>query len=106
MSGASFPTLERTRRRFIIYKAFAAAKDIAVSSLGDLNALCASLPFLTWEAERARGLMGPDYWPYGLEENAAVLEVFLRYHFEQGLSPRRLAPADLFVPSTASQRRM
>ena len=86
-----------------LYKAFAAAKDIAVASLADPNALAVSLPSLTWNAERARAVMGDDFWSYGLRANAATLEVFLRYHFEQGLSPRRLTPAELFAPSTASQ---
>lgn len=89
-----------------LYKAFAAAKDIAVSALGDPNALTSSLPFQIWNAEQARTVMGNDFWSYGLEENTRALEVFLRYHFEQGLSPRRLTPAELFSPSTASRAKI
>jgi 4,5-dihydroxyphthalate decarboxylase len=29
-----------------------------------------------------------------------VLDTFLRYHHEQGLSHRRVTPEDLFAPST------
>jgi 4,5-dihydroxyphthalate decarboxylase len=29
-----------------------------------------------------------------------VLDTFLRYHYEQGLSKRRLAPEELFAPET------
>ena len=86
-----------------VYKAFAAAKDIAVATLSDPDALKISLPSLTWSAERAQALMGKDFWPYGLAANAGTLKVFLRYHFEQGLSQRRLTPDELFAPSTASQ---
>ena len=86
-----------------VYKAFAAAKDIAVAALSDPDALKVSLPSLTWSAERAQALMGKDFWPYGLAANAGTLKVFLRYHFEQGLSQRRLTPDELFAPSTASQ---
>ena len=86
-----------------VYKAFAAAKDIAVSSLSDPNVLSVSLPSLTWSAERAKALMGEDFWTYGVEENAGTLEVFLRYHFEQGLSARRITADELFAPATASQ---
>ncbi len=86
-----------------IYKAFVAAKDIAVAALDDPNALTSSLPFQIWNAERARTLMGQDFWSYGLDENTRILEVFLRYHFEQGLSARPLTPGELFLPSTASQ---
>jgi 4,5-dihydroxyphthalate decarboxylase len=86
-----------------IYKAFSAAKDIAVAALSDPNALSVSLPSLTWNAEQAKALMGQDFWSYGLDGNAETLEVFLRYHFEQGLSPRRLTPSELFASSTTSQ---
>ncbi len=86
-----------------VYKAFLAAKDLAVAALNDPNALVTSLPSLTWSAEQAQALMGPDIWPYGIEANARTLDMFLRYHFAQGLSHRRLAPGDLFAPSTASQ---
>jgi 4,5-dihydroxyphthalate decarboxylase len=86
-----------------IYKAFLGAKDLAIAALGDPNALSVSLPSLTWNAEQARGLMGKDFWPYGLEENARTLEVFLRYHFEQGLSSRRMTPGELFASSSVSQ---
>jgi len=45
-------------------------------------------------------MMGDDPWPYGLEPNRKTLETFLRYHHEQGLSPRRLSPEELFAPET------
>jgi 4,5-dihydroxyphthalate decarboxylase len=44
--------------------------------------------------------MGDDWWPYGFEPNRHVLDTFLRYHHEQGLSKRRLQPEDLFAPET------
>ena len=86
-----------------LYKAFRLAKDIALTALSDPDALRVSLPSLTWSAERAKALMGHDFWPYGLEENAKTLEIFLRYHFDQGLSQRRLTTGELFAASTASQ---
>ncbi len=86
-----------------LYKAFLAAKDIALAALSDPNALTTSLPSQLWSAERAKALMGEDLWSYGLDENAKTLEVFLRYHVEQGLSQRRLTPGELFASSTTSQ---
>ena len=41
-----------------------------------------------------------DWWPYGFAKNRAVLDTFLRYHHEQGLSQRRLQPDELFAPET------
>ena len=37
---------------------------------------------------------------YGLEPNRHVLDTFLRYHHEQGLSKKRFAPEELFARET------
>ncbi|MEW2623280.1 hypothetical protein [Streptomyces sp. NPDC048106] len=44
--------------------------------------------------------MGKDYWSYGVEGNREVLETFLRYHHEQGLSARLWRPEELFAPES------
>ncbi len=41
-----------------------------------------------------------DPWVYGLENNAHVIEKFLSYCYDQGVSTRRMNSRDLFVPST------
>jgi len=46
--------------------------------------------------------MGRDLWPYGFEPNRHVIETFLRYHHEQGLSKYKLHPEELFAPETLS----
>lgn len=58
------------------------------------------LPWLTAHLEEARRDLGEDWWPYGFQANRHVLDTFLRYHHEQGLSPRRLKPEELFAPET------
>ncbi|MEA2358677.1 MAG: 4,5-dihydroxyphthalate decarboxylase [Solirubrobacteraceae bacterium] len=83
-----------------LYKAFVAARDLAYERLRETTALSAMLPFLPLNYERTTELMGADYWSYGLDANRHVLETFLRYHHEQGLSPRRVAPEELFAPQT------
>jgi 4,5-dihydroxyphthalate decarboxylase len=83
-----------------LVKAFTAARDRAYELLRETAALPYMLPFLPLEHERIVETMGRDYWPYGLEPNRRVLETFLRYHHEQGLSPRRLEPEGLFAPET------
>ena len=50
--------------------------------------------------EEARRELGEDWWAYGFEPNRHVLDTFLRYHHEQGLSKKRLKPEDLFAPET------
>ena len=83
-----------------LYKAFAESQRRTYEDLAETAALKTMLPFLTAHVEAARRDMGDDWWPYGLAPNRAVLDTFLRYHHEQGLSPRRLAPEELFAPET------
>jgi 4,5-dihydroxyphthalate decarboxylase len=83
-----------------VFKAFIKAKAQAWYELGQIGHLFNSLPWGVDEFQKTRKLMGDDYWPYGLEANRHVLEAFTRYHFEQGLSTRRLRPEDLFHPAT------
>jgi 4,5-dihydroxyphthalate decarboxylase len=83
-----------------LFKAFAAAQRLAYAELAETAALRTMLPWLVDHLDETRRRMGHDYWPYGLEPNAATLAAFLRYSHEQGLSSRRLAPEDLFAPET------
>jgi 4,5-dihydroxyphthalate decarboxylase len=83
-----------------IYKAFLRAKELAMAELAQIGHLSASLPWGVSEFQAARALMGDDYWSYGLEANRHVLETFTRYHHDQGLSARRVAPEELFAAST------
>jgi 4,5-dihydroxyphthalate decarboxylase len=83
-----------------LYKAFAEAQRRVYEGLNQTAAQMAMLPWLVSHVEEARREMGDDWWPYGLESNRHVLDTFLRYHHEQGLSPRQLKPEDLFAPET------
>jgi len=83
-----------------LYKAFSEAKAKAMALYDQTAALPAMVPWLVAELEDTRREMGADWWPYGLAPNRAVLDTFLRYHHEQGLSKRRLAPEDLFARET------
>jgi 4,5-dihydroxyphthalate decarboxylase len=83
-----------------LYKAFVAAKTKALEMFHQSAALPAMLPWFVAHAEEARREMGEDWWPYGLAPNRHVLDAFLRYHHEQGLSKRRYAPEELFAKET------
>jgi 4,5-dihydroxyphthalate decarboxylase len=83
-----------------LYKAFEAAKRITYDDLRITAALKTSLPWQTAAVEETVKLMGDDFWSYGFAANRHVLDVFLRYHHEQGLSHRRLQPEELFAPET------
>ena len=81
-----------------LYRAFCAAKDLAIAGLYDTDALQLSLPWLLDHVEEAWRVFGRDFWAYGLEPNRATLAALGRYVHEQGLSPRTVAPEELFAP--------
>jgi len=83
-----------------LYKAFAEAQRRTYRSLRETAAHKAMLPWLTAHVEDAVREMGEDWWSYGFHANRHVLETFLRYHHEQGLSKRQLKPEDMFAPET------
>jgi 4,5-dihydroxyphthalate decarboxylase len=89
-----------------LVKAFAEAQRLAYEELRELTALKVMLPWLLAHVERTVAIMGQDdYWPYGLARNHTTLATFLRYSHEQGLSPRRLEPEELFAPETLDTAR-
>lgn len=83
-----------------LFKAFTESKRLAEAALDDTSATKVTMPFVEDTLNRARALMGPDPWSYGVAANAHVLDKFLDYHAAQGLSPRRVQVDELFHPST------
>ncbi|HLG74707.1 MAG TPA: PhnD/SsuA/transferrin family substrate-binding protein [Chloroflexota bacterium] len=81
-----------------LYKAFCAARDLAVNGLYDTDALRLALPWLIDHVEEARRVFGDDFWAYGLEPNRPTFAAVGRYLFEQGLAPRIVSPDELFLP--------
>ncbi len=83
-----------------LFKAFREAQQLTYDNLAVTSAMTTMLPWQVAAVEEARAELGDDWWPYGFDRNRAVLDTFLRYHHEQGLSQRRLAPEELFAPET------
>ncbi len=83
-----------------LMKAFEAAQRLTYEDLDATAAIKTMIPWQTAAVEETRRLMGENWWPYGVQPNYQVLETFLRYHHEQGLSKRRLKPEELFAPET------
>jgi 4,5-dihydroxyphthalate decarboxylase len=83
-----------------VLNAFIEAKQICYTNLAKVGHLFTTLPWPVDEFEAAKKLMGEDYWPYGIRQNATVIEAMCRYSFDQGLTDRKLTAEDLFAPST------
>jgi 4,5-dihydroxyphthalate decarboxylase len=81
-----------------IYRAFVAARDLAVNGLYDTDALRLALPWLIDHVEEASRVFGKDFWAYGLAPNRPTFEAIGRYVHEQGLSPRVVSADELFAP--------
>jgi 4,5-dihydroxyphthalate decarboxylase len=81
-----------------LHKAFEQSKRITYEGLIVSAAAKTMLPWQISQVEQVRRDMGEDWWPYGLGPNRHVLETFLRYHHEQGLSKRLVGIDELFTP--------
>jgi 4,5-dihydroxyphthalate decarboxylase len=89
-----------------VLKAFERAKAVAFARLADTSASKVMLPFLDQQLAEAQALLGPDPWPYGIDDNRQCLEYFLAQHHRQGLSDRLVPLSDLFPPSTFETARI
>jgi hypothetical protein len=85
-----------------IYKGFCDAKAAAASKLRrgmTFNNMTLMVPWLSRLMQENIDTLGEDWWPYGIRANRPAIEAFLRYHHEQGLSAKRWAIEELFVPA-------
>jgi hypothetical protein len=83
-----------------VYKGFCDAKEAAQEFYTKgmiFNNMATMIPWLSKLLDEDRSLLGADWWPYGLNANRKAVDAFLRYHFKQGLSKRRLTCEDIFV---------
>ena len=84
-----------------VYKGFCDAKDATMEQYKTgliFNNMGTMMPWFSKLVDEDRSLLGEDWWPYGVEANRKAVDTFLRYHFEQGLSKRRLTCEDIFMP--------
>jgi 4,5-dihydroxyphthalate decarboxylase len=85
-----------------LVRAFEDAKQLAYNYWADHRR--SSLAWFGAEQEEERALLGPDPWPYSIEQNRAALETLLDYAFEQGLTERRLDIKEIFAPATLDRQ--
>jgi 4,5-dihydroxyphthalate decarboxylase len=86
-----------------LLKAFEEAKNRSLARAADITLSFFPLPWMPDNAKVAQGLMGEDFWPYGIEANRTTLEAFAQYAFEQGVCQRLVAVEDLFAPEVRSK---
>ncbi|MCW4458940.1 hypothetical protein [Microbacterium sp. MPKO10] len=85
-----------------IYRALEASRAIALNDYRAgrvTNFVESMLPWLNELVELGTDVLGPDPWAYGIEANRTTIDTFLRYHWEQGLSTRRITVDEIFAAS-------
>jgi 4,5-dihydroxyphthalate decarboxylase len=83
-----------------LFKGLVEAQRMAYQDLHETAALKVMLPWLTQHLAETEAVMGRDFWAYGYKSNVEAIHTLLRYHHEQGLSPRQLTPEEIFTPET------
>jgi 4,5-dihydroxyphthalate decarboxylase len=83
-----------------VFKAFRDAKALALSELEDESAPSVTLPWLNIKLAETRSLMGPDFWPYGVNPNRTTINAMLRYAYAHGTACRLLFADEIFLEST------
>jgi 4,5-dihydroxyphthalate decarboxylase len=83
-----------------LFKAFEEAKDRSLERIGDATAARVPLPWAFEHLRRVKAAFGDDFWPYGLDANRTTLSTFLRFAYEQGVTPRLVSAEELFPPET------
>lgn len=83
-----------------VYDAFLKSKDIAAEHYRQSRRLYhvqTMVPWMDALFERNSSEFAHDWWPYGLDANRTAIDTYLRYHYEQGLSPRRWSADEIFL---------
>jgi 4,5-dihydroxyphthalate decarboxylase len=79
-----------------LYNAFNESKNRAHTRMFEQSVSRYPLPWLTVYARRMRDMFGGDPFPFGIEENRATFEQFLRYVHEQGIAHRHARVEEIF----------
>jgi 4,5-dihydroxyphthalate decarboxylase len=83
-----------------LYKALCTAKDRCYHLLAEAGSPKVSSAWLQPLLEEEQAIIGPDWYPYGIEQNRPSIEALLQYTNEHGLTARRVKIEELFAPST------
>jgi 4,5-dihydroxyphthalate decarboxylase len=83
-----------------LFDAFQAAKALGWKQLLREATKPETLPWLTAVVEELLEVFGGHPFPDGFEANLRLFEAYTHYSHEQGLSARKLDPAELFPAET------
>lgn len=81
-----------------LFELFVRSKRLAQEKLKKDSSL--SIVWKNPYIKEEENLFQGDPWAYGLENNVHIIDKFLCYCHDQGVSARRMSPRDLFIPTT------
>jgi 4,5-dihydroxyphthalate decarboxylase len=81
-----------------LYDAFQKSKEIGWQEWAGHQA--GNAPWLPFYLRELNQVFGGNPYKDGFQENLPVLEALTRYCHEQGLTKRKVDPAELFAPET------
>lgn len=83
-----------------LLNAFIEAKRLGMDRLRLTGALPVALPWLAADIEELDRMFDGDAFPYGYAQNRRTVDTAASYSYEQGLTPRRFQPEELFAVET------
>ena len=83
-----------------LYNAFVKSKLICYQRNKTMAELPHSFVWVDDLRAEAREVFGDDPFPYGFKANSKILDAITTYSNEQGLSPRKIDPSELFFKDT------
>ncbi|WP_245639686.1 substrate-binding domain-containing protein [Paraburkholderia heleia] len=83
-----------------VYQAFRKAHEIAMQEIVITDTLRVMHPWIASEVERVKGVMGDDYWRYGMAGNRHDIDTLQRYATDDGLIDGAVPVEQLFAVST------
>jgi 4,5-dihydroxyphthalate decarboxylase len=82
---------------FNLFAAFVKAKDAWYAQLN--SKIPSDMIFGPQYMAQTRSLFGSDPYPYGIKDNATMMQTMIDFSHEQGFIPNKLAFEEIFAPN-------
>lgn len=84
-----------------LHQAFQKSKEVCYQRMCDPRSF--ALVWVKELMEEQAAILGPDPWPYTIEDNRVALETVVRYEHEQGMIKKKPKIEDLFFPPSLQE---
>lgn len=81
-----------------LLEAYRRARDVAFDRIYGSDPEIVTISWAAAAMDEQRAVMGENYWPYNVEDNATTLQAMMDYAHDFGVTPNRLNYEDLFDP--------